>query len=235
MTRASPRTRFNRSRLADCLVDSRVGPAVVDDEGAPALAERLGRWLAPTDAIRLYAALHAGDTGATTPVAPAAAGLRAELARVRAALAGAVDDACSSLPGAVRGGGEGAETVEAPDLLPYLRCHFARQREMEARIGPLRVEVRQVLAGASPALRQLAALDAAMAQSLAGREREALAGLPSLLEQRLADRLSPASGGGDGRTSVREEFREILLAELDFRLLPVVGLIEALAMEETGF
>jgi hypothetical protein len=130
----------------------------------------------------------------------------------------------------------------APDDFPALRQRFIGcQRAMETSIPPLRRRIRSTLAGAAPALARLADLDAVMEQVVGDQERALLATLPSRLERRF-ERLRQA-GAGSSRADdaapadapaapwldvFRREMREVLLAELDLRLQPVEGLLDAL-------
>jgi hypothetical protein len=98
---------------------------------------------------------------------------------------------------------------------------------MEVAIGPLRGRLRAVLAGRSPDMARLAALDAVMEQVLGAQEHRLLATLPALLEKHFV-RLRDA-GGDDWRTVFQRDLQGVLLAELDIRLQPVEGLLEALA------
>jgi len=251
MGRALPRTNFNSSRLLRLLAEL---SAVDDGEPKQGFAERLGHWLNFSDAITLHAAQGLASPsaapGATLPVG--AAELEAELAKIRTALASSITASCSA---------DGSETrikwptpksgadIAAIDLAmayePYRRFYQAHQGELEASVHPLRSKARQALARVSPQLRQLASLDAALDQVLGARERQLLATVPVLLEkrfaqlanahqQRLAEQpddpawsMQPAGWLADFGT----ELKMVLLAELDLRLQPTVGLIEALSNE----
>ena len=86
---------------------------------------------------------------------------------------------------------------------------------------------------------QLAALDAVMDQLFSGREQRLLSQLPAFLKTRFAALRQQAAQPDipDAPDDLRwlhhfaAEFEQILLAELDLRLQPVTGLIEALAHE----
>ncbi len=126
---------------------------------------------------------------------------------------------------------------------PYRRFHLAHQAEMEPGIRALRSRLRQALVGASARLRQLAALDEALDRILASREHQLLATLPSLLEKRFEQLLAahqqalPDRGQADAPllwmqpggwlAAFCEELQAVLIAELDLRLQPTLGLIEA--------
>lgn len=151
----------------------------------------------------------------------------------------------------------GASIDGAGDYLPYRRFHLALQREMETGIGQLRAGVRQALARHSPGLRRLAAIDAALGKALAERERDLLASVPHRLEKRFAQLYethrqalaatrqadTPADTpdtpehwlqAGGWLAEFRSELRAVLLAELDLRLQPVAGLIDAFSNEVTS-
>jgi hypothetical protein len=138
--------------------------------------------------------------------------------------------------------------LEMPSAFePYRRYYLAQQRDMELGTRPLRAKARDVLARTSPALKTLATLDAALDDILNDRESKLLANVPVLLEKRFTQlrkehehRLEstgmtdiPAywmhAGGWLAR--FRTDLQTVLLAELDLRLQPTVGLIEALNHE----
>jgi hypothetical protein len=104
--------------------------------------------------------------------------------------------------------------------------------------------VRQVLSQASPRLRQLAALDAVLEQALTRREQMHLPAVTTLMQRRFdalrrehrqaAVAAVPEDNEGAPqaeawRDTFRKEWTQVLLAELDLRLDPVAGLIDALA------
>lgn len=250
MTRALPRTNFNSSGLSRLLA----GLGLVDAAApGPAFAERLGEWLNAADAMRLYAAHNAGADAADAPDAPGAqpggaAALREEGARLRAALADGIARSCTPGERGVRirlplpDPAAPAEIAAAYE--PYRRFHLAQQREMEAAIGPLRARARAALTRAAPGLAKLASLDAALDGILSGRESRLLATVPALLEKRFealraarpadqADDMAAWLRPGGWLADYCGELRAALLAELDLRLQPALGLIEAFCNEET--
>ncbi len=189
-------------------------------EPEQAFADRLSQWLDWTAAVSMAAALNG-------KAAPALSGARAsvnaeeiECTRVRSALLKGIaeDDAATHR----------SDTV--PGFTPYRRRYAARQRAMETGIGPLRVRLRAALAARSPAMARLADVDAVMEQSLGAREHSLLSSVPVLLEKhfvrlRQADAAAPS---GRWLDVFRKDLHGVLLAELDFRLRPVEGLLEAL-------
>ncbi|NPC58733.1 DUF3348 family protein [Caenimonas soli] len=218
---------FNSSKLVRLLGEW----APVDAE-APGMdfAERLSLWLNAFDAIGLQAAHQSikaiktaapgkpSDARFSTP----AQAIEEEVQRVRTALARAIARnliplASDKLPQADAG------------YSPYRRRHLELQRQMEQMITPLRDHVRQTLCRISARLRQLAALDAVLEQLLAPREQLLLPEVASLMERRF-EQLARSQAGGWLEAFARD-WRLALLAELDLRLEPVAGLIEALNNE----
>lgn len=224
-------------------------------------AEKLGLWLDWPDAIALAAALTRDGAASLprhrTPGAADATGVVAEFARVRAELANAIaDDGVfhtgrplakrpPTAAGAVRR--RAPEPVPSPvpvppaepvpdlDFSPYRRAYVQHQRTMAAAIGPLRAQVRAGLAGLTPALGQLAALDAVLDDALAARERHLLAKVPGLLEKHFARacKAPPAPTAG-GVAGFCQDLQLVLLAELELRLQPILGMLEAMGYEVTG-
>lgn len=205
-------------------------------------AERLSLWLNAFDAIGLQAA-HQSIKAVTAPAArntPAAPRGQvqspdADLRRVRAALANAI--AQDPLP------------LEVPEAgySAWRQRHAELQRHMEQMIGPLREHVRQVMSRRSARLRRLAALDAVLEQWLAPREQAVLPAVTAVAERRFEQlrrehrQAIEASGAQDDPARWREpggwlhaferDWRLALLAELDLRLEPVAGLVEAWSNE----
>ena len=229
----------NSSRLVRLLAGIAAAP------GAPAklsFAERLGKWLGWADAISLCALLDSGalaspgaalGVGVTAGlgVSPAAA-----LARLQAETAQAIADDAVFAAGA-----------QPADFQAYRRSHATQQRTMAARVGVLREQVRATLAQHSASLRQLAALDLLMDRVVGAQERSILSTLPGWLEQRFAQLRqrhayaladlpagAVADSGEDWRAAFGQEMQALLLAELDLRLQPVLGLIEALEQHKSS-
>lgn len=202
-----------------------LGQWVSVDAQAPRtdFAERLGLWLNAFDAIELQAALPPVPVDGTAAPArvPAARSTRvdtvqAELHKVRAALAQAIARPVEPLatdPGEI---GHPA----------YQHRQQQLQRQMEQAICALRVRVRSALGELSPRLRPLVALDAVYEKVLGTREQLLLPAIATLLEHRWGQLRSAAEGGWP--EVFDREWRQALLAELDLRLEPVEGLLEAL-------
>ena len=256
MTRALARTHFNRSSLVRVLADLSLLDAL---EPGAAFAEKLGLWVDFMSANTLSAALAVIAASAAGPQslvpsdtpAPAAEAFdRARLALVNSIRKSFAQEAAASR--ADQGFAKpGQPNGVAVAYAPHRRNYLAHQRDMDLRIRPLRANVREVLATSSPALRKLAVLDATLENILGDREAKLLATLASLLEKRFEQLFKAhqqALAGGQHTDSSEawtkpdgwlsrfgNELQTVLLAELDLRLQPIVGLLEALHNEKTKF
>jgi len=108
---------------------------------------------------------------------------------------------------------------EEQGFTPYRRRHLELQRAMASSIGPARARLRQALARQPGALRRLAALDAVLEPQLEPALQQQLASVLAHLQGRY--RLDP------NPTTFLPDWRAALLAELDLRLQPLHGLLEA--------
>jgi hypothetical protein len=184
-------------------------------------AAQLSLWLNAFDAIGLQAA-HQAIRAKPAIGVRARLSLEEDLKRVRGILASSI-----------------AKAIPGPDdadagFTPYRDRHVELQRQMELMIGPLRAHVREAAGRQSPRLRQLAALDTAMEQVLAAREHALWPRAPALLNRRFEQQRASAAGDDDKQGWLQafgREWRQALLAELDVRLAPVAGLVEAAANE----
>jgi hypothetical protein len=225
MVGGSQHARFTGPALVRLLARLAEVDAPASKHGVP---ERLGQWLGWADAIALSAALnghapkaHDVAPSAGRPLAPGTA--QAEVARVRTALTKAIEQDTAAPP---------REALIAPEtgFAPFRRAYAAKQQTMELATGTLRSQLRETLTRTSPALARLAAVDAVMEQVVGAQERQLLWRVPSLLERHF-ERLRDAAGTDPHETWMRRFCREqqaVLLAELDLRLQPAEGLLEAL-------
>ena len=228
--------------LARFAEDGRVHP--VPSLPTPSLPEQLSRWIDWTPAVALSKALddrpEAMHSGASASVATQWADEQSEVARVRASLASAIAampraDLRSQAPG-------------SPDFATLRTHYLATQRAMQSATGQLRGQLRDMLAGASEDMARLAGVDALMEQVLSPREHRLLDAVPVLLGEHFerlrakaqaASILSPAAvdvpamqGGWLDR--FRKDLQDALLAELEFRFLPIEGLLAALRTQLQG-
>jgi len=253
MTRTLTRTNLHSSRLTRVLAD--LGAMDAIDPG-PAFAEQLGQWVDFKSAIALSAVHNAGATppetgmgGHATPVQA----LELEFTKVRMDLEHVITNSSAPKAGGTRMAMPlpmpGASVEEARAYAPYRRYHQALQRDQETKVGALRAKVRDAVVQASPKLRQLATIDAAFEDVLVEREAKLLATVPSLLEKRFnqlfkshqqafadpqqADSPELWMKPGGWLARFRGELQSVLLAELDLRLQPALGLLEAFHNEKT--
>jgi len=231
----------------------RLAPSGTAAPPPPELADGLAGWLGWTDAIALSAALD-GPPG-ESPAQPAAAPRtpsRApaeppddEAGRLRGLLRHAIttDPVLSGAPAApatrlARSASPAAVAAAAqaaaeppPEFAVYRQRYLARQQAMETAIGASRGGLRTALAARSPALARLAAVDAVMEQALAPREQALLAAVPGRLQkhfERLRREAGPEAPPVDWLPQFRRDVQALLLAELDVRLQPLEGLVQAL-------
>lgn len=191
-------------------------------------AHQLSLWLGPFDAITLQR-VHQSITTTHPPVRPDAfkpssQTLNEELQRVRSDLVNSIF--ARQRPREVDG------TEVSAEFAQYRTQYLELQRRMEWRLEPFRVHCRQVLSRTHFRLKQLADLDAALEQTLTKREKLLLSKIPALLEQRFMHLKRHHDDGAhvDGwLDSFEREFRALLLAEMNFRMEPIMGLIEAFA------
>lgn len=220
-------------------------------EAGNAFAEKLGLWVHFTDAITL-SAVH-NDGMANLPVIRAeehvgvGMAIDAEFKRVHTILINSIMKSCTfgpskahiKLPESFRE----IPTELAAAYTPYRRFYETHQRDMEANIQPLRFNVREAVKKGSPKLQKLADLDITLEKILRDRESRLLSKVPLFLKKRFEQLLkehqqilvdaqhvdTPASWTQAGGWLARfcGDMQMLLLAELELRLQPTVGLIEA--------
>ncbi|NDP60572.1 MAG: DUF3348 domain-containing protein [Oxalobacteraceae bacterium] len=248
MTRALPRTNFHSSTLIRCLARLEIVETVEQEN---AFAEKLGLWVHFADAITL-SAVHSDITAPipTMPIASQAnlgAAIAVEFDRTQTGLTDSIITNCSPK--------SGKSLIKLPipllelpiDLAaayaPYRWFYDAHQRDMEMRVQPLRTKVRNALAKVSPRLKKLADLDAALEAILREREGKLLSKIPVLLKKRFEQlfkvhqqRLAESREADNPAawihptgwlTQFCNDMQMLLLSELELRLQPTVGLIEA--------
>ena len=224
---------------------SQWAPAAALPAAGGNMAEQLAGWVSAFDAIGLHTSLRAVQALADEPVAarrraaPDPADLAADFRQVRDLQSRAIAQA-PALPN---------EFTYAP----YRRRHLELQRQMGLAVDALRGRVRDALARLSPALRQLAALDAALDKVIAQREQALLPVAVTVLERRFGQlqaahlkarheqaQALPEPPDDDPMLWRRPgawlhafeiDWHLTLQAELDLRLEPVAGLVEATGID----
>lgn len=194
------------------------------------VAERLSQWLSSVEAVQLDGALQAIEAYPSQTRLPGQAvavhPLQQRLQAVQAELAAMVSLRLS--PTEPRLGDEDKFAF-------HHQRHAGLQKQMELKLGALRKEMRQGLSKGSPALRQLVALDAVLEQLLGAREQKLWATVPLYLERRFQHwhQDQPAPEGAWMPPFLRD-MREALMAELELRLQPLHGLLEAAQQESSA-
>lgn len=212
------RSTFGTSRLVRLLGD---WTPVEPEAGGMDFAERLSLSLNAFDAIRLQSAQQAIRAMHVVPAGKPAAARRQDLAADLQGARGTLARAIAQDPVALAG-----IAPEDATYAVFRERHADLQRQMDLLVKPLRDHVRQALARTSPRLRQLAALDTVLEEMLAPREQALLPTTATLLQRRFEQ----LRAQGQARHFIND-WRQALLAELDLRLEPVAGMIDALANE----
>jgi hypothetical protein len=260
MTRPLPRAHFNSSRLVRFLTENAMMDAarVGDDVG-----QRLGDWLNFRQAIALHGMLNPEAPTEQAAHLRRAAVISAEalsrhVEKVRAQLEQSILQGAPSGSGLARIDMPPAELDDPLEpktvFEPYRRFYAAHQRQMESSIQTLRSQVRGQLAKSTTALQQLAALDAAFENILSEREAVLLAKVAKMHEKRFAHAVkthlkrqaeaaslatttnslaTPTDSTAVWLLPLRQAMRSALLAELDTRLQPTLGLLEAFQQENS--
>jgi len=257
MTRALPRSHFNSSRLTRFLTENAMLDAAQNraDVGHQ-LGDWLNfRQAIALHGVLNPEQTTAHDTPAHLRRAAvmSAEALRRHVDKVRAQLEQSITQGAPTGTGLARIEMPPAtldEPLEAKTAYePYRRFYAAHQRQMETSLHTLRSQVRGQLNKVAGPLQQLAALDAAFESILSEREAMLLGKVAKLLEKRFAQAVkehikqsaeahaiaTDASDGGLGAAvnpaswlmPFRQTMRTALLAELDMRLQPTLGLLEA--------
>lgn len=183
------------------------------------VAAWLGEWIDWPRAVELSRALDAPAGAAEGGPFPDPRPWEQKAAEARAALAAEI----------AAGPGPATAAAAAGPLQQHVH---AMQRAIQSVAGRLRGELQELLlASGSPAQVRLARVDAVMEAVLAPREHALLAAVPDLVAARPGPPQpdAPASAGEPERPAASgHEIRDLLLAELDLRFLPVEGLLAAL-------
>tara|TARA_R110002167_G_scaffold51080_6_gene148133 strand:+ start:765 stop:1520 length:756 start_codon:yes stop_codon:yes gene_type:complete len=122
---------------------------------------------------------------------------------------------------------------QVPDLSAYQKFYQAQQSEMSAKIQGLRTFVRETLSASSVNMAKLALLDTTLEETIGFTLRSGFAALSKVISkysQKIEaqwsedDKLAQLSG-------FHNELHQLLAAELELRLQPIQGLINAFNQE----
>ena len=256
MTRALPRGHFNSSRLVRFLTENQLADAApAGDDIGQKLGDWLNfrqaialHTVLNPEPTSVDASAQPRRAAAVTPEA-----LNRHVQKVRVQLEESIMLGAPPGSGLTRIEMPPAEWDTPVDVKtafePYRRFYAAHQRQMESTLHNLRAQVRRQLQTSVDPLPTLAALDAAFENILSEREAVLLAKVAKLHEKRFVQALKQhlqkqtlATTVADGNASapvtdlspppwlmpIRQALRTALLAELDTRLQPTLGLLEAL-------
>ena len=243
MTQALPQVSLGRSRLVRFLTDISRSDMQVSHRQ---FTERLGQLIDFSDSITLSDA-HARDLVVECEDVPGfSAGVTEEFLRARSRI---VQAAMRSFfpnagPSRIRWPAEEATPPEtaAAAARPYLKFYQQQQSDVDAKVRGLHLRTRQAVAALSVKLARISAIDEALGDALALHSRGYLAVIPQLLQRRLEylhqhyqSAVSDGTAADIAWRNTREQYRReaqgLLLAEIETRLLPALGLIEALNEE----
>ncbi len=217
--------------------------------------ERLGRLIDFGESMR-FSAQHDKLRRMTFEPSPTSSEiLKEEILRVRMSLLQSVVESFVPGAGTTRRKLPTLNTGVPLDKLatfePYNRFYVSHQREFESKIQTLQIGVSGAVCGVSAELAQLAALDEAVRGTLSMHTRKSLAVIPRLLGKRFDFLLQehrsrhdePGLAVSEDQSEENilkigaqpdgwldrffKEMQGLLLAELELRLLPVLGLVEA--------
>lgn len=229
---------LNGTRLVQILAglrapDKRLPPLNLPGGRASAgrFSERLGQLIDFSDSIAISEAHGTGPARAFQAGTASTEHITGEFQRVRDSMVRSVRRCCTpgGGPSRVKLPLRGDLDLEAPAADPYLKFYSAQQREIAHRVHNLTARIREDVAGLSPAMARLVAVDTALGNTLAAHTRQYFAEIPALLATHFEQVRRDNPGLPE---AVLEQFcaqlRELLLAEIETRLLPALGLIEAI-------
>lgn len=253
MTQARSPTPLQGPRLVRFLSDLAVADGEVSHKD---FAERLGRLIALPDSIALSMVHGRLSTMTSEPmpeagVAVCRESVMADFLRVRTTLVETIVDSFTRGAGASwLGFPTVTASTPAEEMASYKRYqmfYVNQQREIALRINKLRADVRLAVCARSARLARLVVLDTGLDEALSVPAQNLFAEVPRLLGKRFEDLYQRHqetivdretdddrqlwSQPGGWLAQFAGEMQGSLLAELEARLQPVLGLMEALKEE----
>lgn len=122
---------------------------------------------------------------------------------------------------------------EALDLSAYPKFYKAQQSEMSAKIQGLRTYVRETLSASSVNMAKLAILDNTLEETIGFPLRSGFSALSKVISK-YSQKIEAQWGEGDKPAQLagfHGELHQLLLAELELRLQPIQGLLNAFNQE----
>ncbi|MEP3588061.1 MAG: DUF3348 family protein [Marinobacter sp.] len=199
------------------------GDAPRKPDNPPCFAERLSRLFGLGDTMTLDAATAFRSRQRGMDQGPVFEQLTKELSNTRRALRRKVSRY-----------GEEVEPGESLSAEPYLNAWLVLQRKVAASSRQLRDKVRKEMKEHNQNLARLAELDSVFDHTMASFTGQCFSHISKVLEQRFHSLQTPSDSSPDTGIAPDdwlhrycEEAQNLLLAELDVRLEPVLGLLEA--------
>ncbi len=221
MTRAVTRTPFHSSQLIRTLADL----STLDATGSGTLiAERLGQWVGFADAIHLHGVHSAGGIDPQSARLPSRQ--KSDILSVDA-----IADVQAKLAALIRTSFASNSVLFTDETSSYAsirRFYMACQRDLELQVQNLRTRARGQMAQDSHSLRQLAVLDEVFEGIVADHEKKLLAAVPALMELRFKQLRTASLQPKEWLARFSRDLQSVLLAEMELRLQPTLGLLEAL-------
>lgn len=231
------------SRLVRALADLAVSDVEVSHKN---FAARLGQLIDLSDSINIHR-VHGGESEPSLESSRESdEAVKMEFLQVRNSIVGTIIKSFDTEKGLARirfpRPAADAPGDEGSAYEPYGIFYAAHQRDMDFKIQQLRSQVREVAANASPELARLATLDRALGDTLAVHSRKFFSVIPRLLKKRFEHLLHSyqnAQGTSQDNNAswldmlelFGREMRGALLAEVETRMLPAQGLVEAFNSE----
>lgn len=203
------------------------------------LAERLGHFMGVSGSMNLAVGLRGLPVAASDPKSDVT-GSEGAVEQVKEGVLNARErmimrivesfsssDSQNSVPSQANGVREEALRT----FSPYQRYYTSQQIEMGVAVKALRQQLRQDMSGISLEMHRLASLDKVMEDNLEAHARKQFNAVPKVLEKYFKTEISKQTGEFDMDQFLSlfyQKMRELLLAELDARLQPIFGLLEAL-------
>jgi len=250
MAQASPHnfanaSSLNNSRLIRFLSEISISEIEVTNKH---FAERLGRLIDLSDSVSLSESLRGLPRLRFEPESLQISDIQEAFLSQRSTIVTSIASSFLASPGKIRfklpRPKVTASLEDATDFSVYQRFYAVHQSEMASKIQKLRIDTRQAVAGVSAELAQLAEIDKALGNCLSVHTRNFFAVIPKLLKVRFNYLLNEHhhSAGvdepienwlqpGAWLDKFYSEMQQLLLAELEVRLQPILGLVEALNEE----
>ena len=249
MFQAPPNKNVNGSRLVRVLSDlSASEPGIPDIEiSHKQFAQRLGLLVDLADSVTLSESLRGLHRIAYEATSISQTEVQQEFLKQRKAAIKAITRSFEVRPGLVPFKlpiPKADFTIEeASKFEPYQRFYTLHQSEIEFKTQKLRTNIRQQISGYSFGLAQLAELDQTLSKSMTLHTRKRFSVVPKLLKLRFEQLLKvhlqnvdvsevedhPVNWAKPGAwlSQFYEEMQQLLLAEVEIRMQPALGLVEA--------